>query len=197
MEERSARDSLSHGYVYYALLEFVGVPNTVQARYGSHHDHVPPGRQQGRNRRKAQLLDILVDGKVLFDVCTGGGDISLRLVIIVIRYEILHGVLRKKSFEFRVQLRGQGLVVGQHDGRPAGILDNVGYCERLSRSGDTQQGLRRIALLYTLSELFYRFRLIAGRGIVAGKFELHFLQKLACKDTEYTQEFIGPHRPIT
>ena len=100
-------------------------------------------------------------------------NVSLGLVVVVIRNEVFDGVLREKSLELRVELGGQGLVVCQHEGRASGVLDDVGYGEGLSRAGYPQQGLGRKAAFDPLGELADSFRLVAGRTVVAGKFELH------------------------
>ena len=90
-----------------------GRAQTIDAGYRSHDDHVLAG-QQGVGGGVAQFVDIVVDGRVFFDIGIGRGDVGFRLIIIIITDEIFHGVVRKQSPEFAVQLGGQSFIVGQH-----------------------------------------------------------------------------------
>ena len=173
VQETGAGDALSHFEVDDALFKLVRVADPVEARHGSHHDHVPARGEQRRHGRKAEFFDVFVDREVFLDVGAGRRDVSLGLVVVVIRNEVFDGVFREKSLELRVELGGQGLVVSQHEGRAAGVLDDVGYGEGLSRAGYPQQGLGRKAAFDPLGELADGFRLVAGRTVVAGEFELH------------------------
>ena len=57
-----------------------------------------------------------VDRGILFDIGIGGGDIGLRLVIIVVGDKVLNGIVREKFAHFAVELGGQGLVMRQDHG---------------------------------------------------------------------------------
>jgi len=59
------------------------------------------------------------------------------LIVVVIRNEILYGIFRKKLFEFVVELRCQGFVVGKNEGRPLYLLDDVRYGKGFSTSGNS------------------------------------------------------------
>ena len=61
----------------------------------------------------AQLVDLLVDVGVLFDVGVGAGDVGLRLVVVVVADEVLDGVLGEELLELAVELGGEGLVVAR------------------------------------------------------------------------------------
>ena len=67
------------------------------------------------------------------------GDIGFRLVIVVVAYEIFHGVIREKLPELRAQLRRKRLVVGQHQSRPVQLFDDGSHGE--SFAGNAQQSL--------------------------------------------------------
>ena len=68
----------------------------VDARHGRHHDDVA-AREQVHRGRVAQPLDILVDRGVLLDVGVGLRDVRLGLVVVVVRDEVLDGVVAATS----------------------------------------------------------------------------------------------------
>ena len=69
------------------------------------------------------------------------GDISLRLVVIVIGNKILHRIVGEKFPELRAKLGRQGLIVGQNQSGPVHLLNNRCHREGLTGTGHTQQGL--------------------------------------------------------
>ena len=77
---------------------------------------IAPLEQRARGRQP-QLVQLIVDGRFLLDVNVAGGNVGFRLVIVVIRDEILDGVVREKALELVIELRGQRLVVRQHERR--------------------------------------------------------------------------------
>ena len=74
--------------------------------------------------------------------------------------------MREETLELAVQLGSQCLVVAEDERRLVDILDDIGYGERLARTGDTQQGLCRYALQYSLCELGDGFGLVAHRTVI-------------------------------
>ncbi len=89
---------------------------------------VPVDERIGGGQAKA--LDLLVDGGVLLDEGVGLRDVGLGLVVIEVADEILDRVVRQEQFlEFRAQLRGQGLVVGNDQGGPTIAGDHIGHGE--------------------------------------------------------------------
>ena len=128
--------------------------------------------QQRLGRRQAHLFDMVVDRRILLDKGIGGGHVGFRLVVVVVGNEILHGVVREKRLELAVQLRGQGLVRRQHQGRALHLGDHVGDAEGLARAGHPEQGLVSQAGFDALDHLTDGFGLVAG-GLEAGD-ELEF-----------------------
>ena len=107
------------------------VAQTVDARDRRNHDHIPPLRQRGRCA-VTQALDLLVDGRILFNVGVRMGDIRLRLVVVVVGNEVFHGVFREKLAELRAKLRRKRLIVRQHERRPVHLRDDVCHGECLA-----------------------------------------------------------------
>ena len=97
----------------------------VDTRHRRDHHHVATG-QQCRSGRVPQPLDVVVDRAVLLDVGVGLGDIRLRLVVVVVRDEVLDGVVRQHFSQLVGELRGERLV-RRHDQRgPLQPLDEPG-----------------------------------------------------------------------
>ena len=60
----------------------------------------------------AKLVNLIIDRAVLLDIGIAGGNIGLRLVIIIVGDKVFYGIVREKLLKLTVELTGQGLVVG-------------------------------------------------------------------------------------
>ena len=154
------------------LLKIIRLAESVDAADRRHDDHVPPLQQRGR-RGQPQPVDLLVDGGVLFNIGIRMGDIRLGLIIVVVGHEILHRVVREKRPELRTELRGQRLVVRQHEGRTVAVRDDVRHRERLARAGHTEQHLLRQPVFHAPRQFFNGLRLVAGGLIIRNKLKIH------------------------
>ncbi len=139
----------------------VRIAEPVDRRNGGH-DQCVASLEQGLGRRQTHLLDVLVDRRIFLDVGVAGRDVGLGLVIVVVGNEVLDRVLREELPELAVQLRGQGLVGRQHEGRPLHGLDHVGDGVSLARPGDAEQRLVGEPRLESLDQAADRLGLIAG-----------------------------------
>ena len=135
----------------------------------------------------AQAVDLIVDGAVLFDIGVGAGDIGLGLVVIVVGYEILHRILREKGPELGAQLGGQRLVVGQHQGRPVALGNDVGHGKGLAAAGDAQQGLAAVPPLHPRHQLLDGLGLVAGGLIGRHQFEWSFFHNASLPQGAFTR----------
>ena len=72
---------------------------TVDAGDGGHDNHVP-ARQESVRGGMAQLVDIVVDGRVLGDVRVGSGHVGFGLIEVVIADEVLDRVIGEEGPEF-------------------------------------------------------------------------------------------------
>ena len=117
-----------------------GIAQAVDRRYGRNNDRVRT-LEQRLGRRQSHLLDMVVDRSILLDKGIRGGNIGLRLVIVVVGNEIFYRVVRKELAKLTIQLGGQGLVRSHDDGRTLHLLNHVGDGKGLARAGDTQQRL--------------------------------------------------------
>ena len=57
--------------------------------------------QQRMGRRVPELVDVLVDEQILLDVGVRGGDVCLRLVVVVVADEVLDRVVREQALPAR------------------------------------------------------------------------------------------------
>ena len=127
--------------------------------------------EQRLGRREPHLLDVLVDRGVLLDVGVGRRHVGLGLVVVVVGDEVLDRVVREELPELAVELRGQRLVVRQHQRRPLHALDHVGDGEGLAGAGDAEQRLVREAVAEPVDQLGDRRRLVARRLVVGAQAE--------------------------
>ncbi len=139
--------------------------DTVDARHRRHDDHVV-ALDQRAGRRVAHAVDLLVHRAILLDIGVGARDIGLGLVVIVIGDEILDRVVREEALELAIELGGERLVGGEHEGGALGRLDHLGHGEGLARAGDAEQHL--VALM----RVDLRHQLGDGRRLVALGLEL-------------------------
>ena len=72
------------------------IPKAVNRRHRRHDDGVGP-LEQRLGRRQAHLLDVLVDRGILLDEGVGGRHVGLGLVVVVVRDEVLDGILRERT----------------------------------------------------------------------------------------------------
>ena len=148
-----------------------GIAQAVQAADGSHDNHIPPLRKS-RGGRVAQPVNFLVDGGVLLNVGIRMGNIGFRLVVIVVGNKILHHIFGEKLPEFRAELGRQRLVVGQHQGRPVDLGDDLGHGVGLTGAGNTQKGLLPQAPVHAVCQGLNGLRLVAGGLIFRNQFKM-------------------------
>ena len=136
VQRRAAREVQHHAVVR------LGIAETVDRGYGRDDDDVA-ALEHRLGRRQPHLLDVAVDRRVLLDVGVARGDVGLGLVIVVVRNEVLDGVVREELAHLAVELRREGLVVREDQRRPLHGADHGSHRKRLSRAGHAEQRLLR------------------------------------------------------
>ena len=126
---------------------------------------------QGSHRRAAQLIDLVIDIRILLDVGIRRREIRLRLIIIIVGNEILDRIFREELLHLGIKLCRQGLVMRDDQRRLLQSLDDICHRKGLAGAGNTEQGLELISLLEAERQLFDGLRLITGRCIVRMKLE--------------------------
>ena len=131
-------------------------------------DHAVAPLEQRLRRRQAHLFDVLVDRAVFLDVQVARRHVGFRLVVVVVRDEVLDRVFREELAKLGIKLRGQRLVRRQHERGAPEVRDHVRHRVSLARPGHAEERLERKAVADSLDELRDRLRLVArGRkGLV-------------------------------
>ena len=93
-----------------------GLAQSVDAGDRGDDQHVVALKQR-LGRRVAQLVDLVVDARVLLDIRVGRGNVGLGLVVVVVGDEVADRVFREQALELVVELRGEGLVGRDHQRR--------------------------------------------------------------------------------
>ena len=142
-EELVALDPLANLEELHLLAVELRRADAVDARDRGDDQDVAP-REQAGGRGVAEPVDLVVDRGVLLDVEVLRRDVCLGLVVVVIGDEVLDLVFREELAELVAELRGQGLVVGDHERRALDRLDRGGHREGLAGPGGPEE--RRKAL---------------------------------------------------
>ena len=111
-----------------------------------------------RNRSISSFRD-----EFLLDVRVGARDVCLGLVEVVVRDEILDGVLGEELAELGPELRSERLVWREHQRGPLLLRDDVGDGEGLPGPGHPEEDLLALALHQSAVERADRFRLVTSR----------------------------------
>ena len=74
----------------------------------------------------------------------------------------MYRVLGEETLELGIQLSRQCLVVRQDQGGTPRARDDICHRERLARTRHAQQRLEGHAVIYAVSQLSYRLRLVSG-----------------------------------
>ena len=127
-------------------------------------------REQVRRRRVPEPVDVVVARAVLLDVEVGLRDVRLGLVVVVVGDEVLDRVVREELAELVAELRGERLVVRDHERRPLDLLDDPGHRRRLAGAGRAEQRLVALARARARRRASRSPRLVAGRRVVAAVF---------------------------
>ncbi len=162
VEELLARQVLAGLYLDGEIAVFGGLPQAVDATDGRHHDDVL-ARDEGVRGRQAVALDLLVDRRVLLDVGIRLGNVRLGLVVVVVRDEVVYGVLGEKLLQFREELGGERLVVGQDERGTVPPGDEVRERERLAAPRHALEDEAVVAARETVEQFVDGLRLVPRR----------------------------------
>ena len=111
----------------------------------------------------AELVDIVVYRGILLNIEIALGHVGLRLVVVVVRDEILHGILREEFPHLAVELGRKGLIVSKDERGLIERSNNIRHGKSLARPSGSKQSLKLVALAESLHKSFYRLGLVPGR----------------------------------
>ena len=144
--------------------------DAVDAGHGGDDDDVV-ALEQGARRGVPHAVDLLVDRGFLLDIGVRARDVGLRLVIVVVRDEVLDGVVGEEALELAVELRGERLVGREDQRRAVGARDHLRHGEGLARAGDAEQHLVALVGLHAGDELGNGGGLVALGLVLAHELE--------------------------
>ena len=163
--------ALPHLEHQHALAPLLGRAETVDARDGRDDDDVAAREERGR-RREPESRDVVVPGRVLLDVQVGLRDVRLGLEVVVVRDEVLDGVLREELAELVAELRRERLVVRDHECGTLEALDRPRHRRRLARPRRAEDRLEAVPGGHRLRDLADRTRLVAHGRVHVRRGEL-------------------------
>jgi hypothetical protein len=138
-DEGAPLQALPHLQEEVVLAVLRGRAEAVDAGDRRHDDDVPP-RHERLRRAVPELLDLLVDVRLLGDVGVRLRHVRLGLVVVVVGDEVLHGVLGEEGPHLLVELGRERLVVADDERRPVQLLDGLRHDVRLADTRDPLQG---------------------------------------------------------
>ena len=111
----------------------------------------------------AQLINLIVDRRILLNVGIRLGDVRLGLIEVVVADKVADVVVGEKRLELARELCGEGLVVRDDEGRTLNALDDLCHRVGLARARRSEQHLCRHTVLDAAGKIGNRLRLIAHR----------------------------------
>ncbi len=150
------------------LTVVLGRAETVNAGNGCDDDHIVAA-EQTIGCRQPKALNLCIDGRILFNKGVRLRNVGFRLIVVVVGDEKLDRVVGEERLQLGVELRGERLVVRDHQRGLPLLRDHISNSERLARPRHPFQGLETLTLLQPGAECRNRLRLVAGRLIVRNK----------------------------
>ena len=172
MQNTLAVNRLAKAQRKHHIIIFLRCAQAVNAGNTRHDDNVPAFEQRTR-RTMAQLINLIVNRRILLDIRVGLGNIRLRLIIIVIGNKIFHSILREERLQLACQLCRQRLVVRDNQRRLTHLVNHLRNRIGLACTRRAQQNLRAQALFHALRQLLNRLRLVTGRLEGGLNFKVH------------------------
>ena len=120
----------------------------VDAAYRGYDQAIAAFEERARGR-EAELVQFVIDGGFFLNVQVGRGNVGFGLVEVIVRDEVLDGVVREEIFEFVIELGGQGFVVGHDERGAVQLLDHFSGCVSFAGAGYAQKDLMLFAIEQT------------------------------------------------
>ncbi len=133
--------------------------NTVDTGDRRHDDHIITFQQRA-GCRVAHPVNLLVDRAFFLNKRIRPCHIGFGLIVVIVRDEILDRIVREEAFELPIELRRQRLVGRKDQCRTLCLRNQLRHGEGLTRTRNTQQNLRIIAILKTGFQIRNRCRLV-------------------------------------
>ena len=154
-----------HALVFFRISQTI---DTGNRRYDNHVFSL----NQSRCGTVPHLINLVINRRILRNICVRGRHIGLRLIIIIIRHKILNRIVRKKRLELAVKLCCKRLIVRYDERRLIQLRDNICHREGLAGAGYTEQRLTFLARFKAFYQPVDCFRLIPGWCIFRYQFKM-------------------------
>ena len=133
---------------------------TVNAGNAGNNDDIA-ALQKSAGGRMSEFVDLVVNGRIFFNVGIALREVCFGLIIIIVADEILHRVTGKEFFELAAELGRQDFVGRDHQRRQLDLFDHLGRGIGLTGTGHPEQGLVRQAFPQTADQAGDRPGLVA------------------------------------
>ena len=88
-------NNLTKAQRQYHIIIFLRRTQTVDTGYTGHNNYIPAFKQS-TSGRVAQLINLVVNRSILFNISIGLRNIRFRLIIVIIRNKIFYSIFRKE-----------------------------------------------------------------------------------------------------
>ena len=186
-------------HIRHEALILFGRSQAEYAGYGRHYERIAACEQRPRGG-VAELVQLFIDVGVFLDVGIGARHIGFGLVVVVVAYEILHGVVGEELFELGGELSRERLVVRDNQRWTLRLLDDARHSEGLAAAGNAQQRLVAQAFVDAGGGLVNRMRLVARRREIGNNLKVRHIFTPPCwyittivhQETAGTNGFCAP-----
>ena len=138
------------------------VTDRINTRYGRNDNNISTLRQS-RRCTVTKFVDFVIYSTVFFDISIGRRHISLRLIVVIIRNEILNCIFRKKFLKLGAKLCRKCFVMSQNKCRSVDFFNDICHCKSLARTCNAHKSLLFVASQNALCKFFNRLWLVPCR----------------------------------
>ena len=110
-------------------------------------------------------VDFFIDRSFFLDIGSTLHDIRLRLVVVIVRDEIMNSIFGKKLLEFLSELSREGFIMRHDEGGTLEFRDDIRHGEGLSRARHSEKRLEIIARTDGCDEFLDRGSLVTSGGV--------------------------------
>ena len=118
-----------------------------------------------------ELVNLVIDRAIFFDVGIARWHIGFWLVVIVVRDEILDRIFREKFLELPIKLPSKCLIMSNDQGRFIDLGNDLAHGIGLPRTSRSHQDLGLLAPLDIIHQLLDGLRLIPRRLVFGDQFK--------------------------
>ena len=107
-----------------------------------------------------ELVNLVIDRAILFDISIAGRNIGLGLVVIIVGNEVFHRVIGEKLLELTIKLAGQRFIMGDNQCRLVDLSDNLTHGIGLTSTSRPHKNLGFLASLNIIHQLLNSLGLV-------------------------------------